>query len=468
MSSTSSTSSTRSRRSLIRASAAVLSLAALAGLPACGTSSDGGDGGDGAPGGKVKLSVNGQPPTTQAFERKLFDQHVREFEQANPDIDIVPHEGFMDPKTFNAKLAGGKLEDVFYVYFTDTRGLIAKKQAADITDYVKDMPHRGDVQDELMKVFQDDKARQYGLPTANYSMGLLYNRALFKKAGLDPDKPPRTWAEVRAAARRIAGLGDNTTGYADFSKNNQGGWHFTAELYSRGGRMATEQDGKWKAAFNSAAGRATLQDLHDMRWKDGSMGSKQLLQAEDVQRMMGSGKLGMYVSAADNIAVIAKQFGGEYQDYGLAPVPDAKATLIGGEGYMVNPKASPKKIKAAVKWLQWKYLNPDLVERNIQDNLDAKLPIGLPMPPTPDIWKGSVRDRVEKAKRAHANVPVGNYQSFMDAAPRVPGLIEPPEAQQVYAALDNAMQAVLTEKDADIDALLAAAQKKVDQIYSAL
>lgn len=451
-------SSTRSR-SLALACATAVSLTALT---ACGTSSDG------APGGKVRLAVNGQPPTTQAFERGLFDKHVKQFEKANPGIDIVPHEGFMDPKTFNAKLAGGKLEDVFYVYFTDTRGLIAKHQAADLTDHVKGMPHRGDVQDALMKVFQDERGRQYGLPTANYSMGLLYNRALFAKAGLDPDKPPRTWADVRAAAKRIAELGDNTTGYADFSKNNQGGWHFTAELYSRGGRLATEQDGRWKAAFNSAAGKATLQGLYDMRWKDDSMGSKQLLQAEDVQRMMGSGKLGMYVSAADDIAVIAKQFGGRYRDYGLAPVPDAKSTLIGGEGYMINPKASPEKVKAGIKWLQWKYLNPDLVERNIQANLAAKLPVGLPMPPTPDIWKGSVRDRVEKAKRTYANVPVGNYQPFMDAAPHVTGVTEPPEAQQVYAALDNAMQAVLTDEGADIGALLATAEKKVNQIYGAL
>ncbi|NSC25342.1 extracellular solute-binding protein [Streptomyces albus subsp. chlorinus] len=450
-----------SRKSLVLPLVAAVSLTALA---ACGTSSDSSDGG---PGGTVKLDVNGQPPKTQAFERKLFDKRVKQFEKANPDIDIVPHEGFMDPKTFNAKLAGGKLEDVFYVYFTDTRGLIAKKQAADITDRIKDMPHRGDVQDALMRVFQDEKGRQYGLPTANYSMGLLYNRALFEKAGLDPDKPPRTWAQVRAAAKKIADLGDNTVGYADFSKNNQGGWHFAAELYSRGGRMATERDGKWKAAFNSPEGKATLRTLHDMRWKDDSMGSKQLLQAEDVQRMMGSGKLGMYVSAADNITVIAKQFGGRYRDYGLAPVPDAKATLIGGEGYMINPKADPETVKAGVKWLRWKFLNPDLVERDIQENLDAKLPIGLPVPPTPDIWKGSVRDRVEKAKRENANIPVDNYQPFMEAAPRIPGVIEPPEAQQVYAVLDNVMQAVLTKKNADIDQLLATAEKKVDQIYDA-
>ncbi|MFF1378895.1 ABC transporter substrate-binding protein [Streptomyces sp. NPDC058308] len=453
--------SSMSSRTLALATVTVLALVATS---ACGTSSDESDADSG---GRVKLDVNGQPPKTQAFERTLFDRHVARFEKANPDIDIVPHEGFMDPKTFNAKLAGGKLEDVFYVYFTDTRSLIEKKQVADITDAVKDMPRRGDIQDPLMKIFQDEQGHQYGLPTSNYSMGLVYNRALFEKAGLDPDQPPKTWADVRRAAKKIAGLGDDNVGYADFSKNNQGGWHFTAELYSRGGRIAQESGGTWKAAFNTAAGRATLQDLHDMRWKDGSMGSKQLLQVEDVQRMMGSGKLGMYVSAADNITVIAKQFGGKYEDYALAPVPDAKATLLGGEGYMFNAKASPAKIKAGVKWIQWRYLNPGLIEKNVTDYAEAKLPVGIPMPMVPDIFEGSVRDRIEKVKQDNANMPTGNYQAFMQAAPKVPGVIEPPRAQEVYAVLDSVMQAVLTKEDADIDALLDRAEDKVDAIYDA-
>src|ERR687896_663962 len=63
--------------------------------------------------GKVTITVTGQPPQTQEFERKVFDQDVAEFEAAHPNIDIEPHEGFMDPKTFSAKLAGGQLEDVY-------------------------------------------------------------------------------------------------------------------------------------------------------------------------------------------------------------------------------------------------------------------------------------------------------------------------------------------------------------------
>jgi ABC-type glycerol-3-phosphate transport system substrate-binding protein len=427
---------------------------------ACGASS-------GDAGGKVVISINGQPPKTQAFDRKIFDQDVATFEQAHPNIDIQPHEGFMDPKTFNAKLASGKLEDVFYVYLTDPAQLIARHQAADITSYLPSVAHYQDVQQQLRDVFSDGKGKYYGVPTANYTMGLLYNRTLFTKAGLDPSKPPKTWDDVRAAAKKIAALGNNTVGFADYSKNNQGGWHFTAWMYGMGGNVAVKSGDTWKSDFNNDKGRAVLNYLHQMRWDDNSMGSKQLLQIEDVQRMMGAGQLGMYLAAPDNVPVLVNQFKGNYADYGLAPMPGGQGTLVGGEGYMLNPKATPAKIKAGLTWLQWKFLNPDRIETNLKRYVADKQPVGLPVSPVADIWNaGAVRDKQEQLKKANATVPVQNYQPYVDGVTTLKQNIEPPNAQQVYAVLDNLMQAVLTNRNADINKLLSDAQTKVDAIYA--
>src|SRR5690606_3523789 len=35
---------------------------------------------------------------------------------------------------------------------------------------------------------------------------MIYNKALFEEAGLDPENPPQTWAEFLAAAEAIQGL----------------------------------------------------------------------------------------------------------------------------------------------------------------------------------------------------------------------------------------------------------------------
>jgi ABC-type glycerol-3-phosphate transport system substrate-binding protein len=293
-------------------------------------------------------------------------------------------------------------------------------------------------------------------------MGLIYNRQLFQKAGLDPDKPPVTWEEVRADAKKIAALGGGTVGYADYSAQNQGGWHFTAELYSQGGDVVGP-DGK-KATIDTPEGHAVLQNLHDMRWTDDSMGSKQLLVINDVQQMMGSGKLGMYLSAPDNIPILVKEKGGNYKDLALAPMPGGKGTLIGGDGYMFNKKDSPAQIRAGLKWLDHMFLTPG--SGFLGDYARAKqsdAPVGLP---EPRLFTGAADAKDQQVKKANANVPVENYRAFLDGNQQLQMKIEPPNAQQIYSVLDGVVSAVLTKKDADIDRLLKDASGKIDSILA--
>lgn len=429
-------------------------------LAACGGSSSGssGVGKDGV----VTISVNGLPPKTETVDRRNFEDDIKAFQASHPKIRIDAHEGLMDPKTFAAKLAGGQLEDVYYVYFTDPAGLIQRHQAADISAEVKDFPVLKDVRPALRQVFTGPDGKVYGLPTGNYSLGLLYNRALFQRAGLDPDQPPTTWDAVRADAKKISALGDGVTGYADYSKNNEGGWHLTSWIYSEGGDVAVKDGGRWKAAFDSDAGRKALQTLHDMRWTDHSMGTRQLLEIPDVQKMMAAGKLGMYMAGADNIPTIVKQYERKYDDYGLGALPGS-ATLGGGDGFMFNPKDSPAKIKAGLTWIQWKYLDPPREDAITKKSVGGDIPIGLPQP---NLWQGPSKATVDAAHQKYADVPTRNYQPFVDRDPQVATKVEPPNAQEIYTVLDGVMQAVLTQKDANIDQLLSDAQKKVDTILA--
>ncbi len=45
--------------------------------------------------------------------------------------------------------------------------------------------------------------RLYALPSTPYTIALYYNRRLFRAAGLDPDRPPRTTAELNEFARKL-------------------------------------------------------------------------------------------------------------------------------------------------------------------------------------------------------------------------------------------------------------------------
>ena len=445
-------------RRRLRASVALTAGLVLT-LTACGSGDT-----EAKPDGPVTITVNNMPPATEKIQRQNFLDDVAEFEKAHPDIKIDPNEGKMDPATFSAKLAGGQLENAFYVYFTDPAGLIARKQVADITPYVADFPDIQQIKPNLLQVFGDGKGKTYGLPEGNYTMGLVYNRALFQKAGLDPDKPPATWDEVRDDARKIAALGNGINGYGDYSKNNTGGWHFTAEMYTRGGDVATQgADGKWTAAFNNDTGKAILQQLHDMRFVDRSMGERQLLEWADLLQQMGAGKLGMYLATADNIPTIVAQYKGRTEDYGFGPVPGAQGALGGGGGYMFSPKSTPAQIKAAMAWVLFRHANPARIAAGKERDAKNKQPVGLP---EPDIFTGAAEQTYLAANKKYANVPTENFAPFVAAQPSIPLKLEPPNAQKIYAVLDPVMASVLTTQDADIPKLLADAEKQVNAILA--
>lgn len=57
----------------------------------------------------------------------------------------------------------------------------------------------------------------YGVPIDVTNIQMLYNKRLFKQAGLDPEKPPKTWAEFIEAVKRLkaAGISGMVSGWGE-------------------------------------------------------------------------------------------------------------------------------------------------------------------------------------------------------------------------------------------------------------
>ena len=86
----------------------------------------------------------------------------------------------------------------------------------------------------------------YGVPFHNSTPLLYYNVDHFKEAGLDPDKPPRTWSDLVAAAKKLTRReGDRVTRWGIMMPSNYdyGGWILTALTMSNGGQYYNEDYG---------------------------------------------------------------------------------------------------------------------------------------------------------------------------------------------------------------------------------
>jgi sn-glycerol 3-phosphate transport system substrate-binding protein len=67
------------------------------------------------------------------------------------------------------------------------------------------------------------------MPFNSSTVVLYYNKDAFKKAGLDPNKPPKTWADMESYSRKLVGAGYQcgfTTQWQTWAQiENFGAWH---------------------------------------------------------------------------------------------------------------------------------------------------------------------------------------------------------------------------------------------------
>jgi ABC-type glycerol-3-phosphate transport system substrate-binding protein len=420
---------------------------------------------------KTTIVVDCPPLKTDNGGKSLdhWNADIAAFQKEHPNItvkSISVGSQCDNPPDFTARLQGGTEADVFYGYMTDLNQVLDSGQAEDITAYVNSstVPAWDSMIPSAKAVFTDS-GKLYAIPYSAYTMGLVINKNLFKPAGLDPAKPPTTWQDVAAAAKKIAALGNDIAGYEEYSAGNTGGWHFTAELYSRGGQMVSA-DGK-SAGFNNSMGQAVLQNLHDMRFTDNSVGTKQLLQWPDLLTNAAAGKVGMYVGAPDSITAIVNTFHGKFSDWAMGPMPGdhgpAKATLGGGNGYFFKKGLTPDQIKAGVAWINYEELTLGKGQFDYASLKSMGLPVGLPQP---QIWvPGSdVQKKDDGLKKANSNLDLADYAQFVNNPVAIK--TEPTQAQAIYAVLDSCMSAVLTQPDANIAELLKTAESKVNTLLT--
>jgi ABC-type glycerol-3-phosphate transport system substrate-binding protein len=454
------------RRPGSRVLAAVTAVAALAlGAAACSSSSA-----NSAGGGKVTVSIDCAPTQAQnAVLHKEWLEDVASFEKQNPDITIKSIYNYPCevPATFTAMLRAGTEPDIFYTYFTDLPQVLLAGQAADITSYVntKTVPTLKDIVPGAMRAVTAGKTI-YGLPTANYTQGLIYNRALFSQAGLNPDDPPTTWAQVEADAKKIAALGHGIEGWGDYSAGNNGGWHFSSYIDAMRGTMVNNASAPPTASFDTASGIAVLQALHTLRFTDNAMSKTQGLAWGALQQQFGAGKLGMYIAAPDDIYnVIVPQDKGNINDIGMGPLPSASGTpagsLGGGNTYIFAKHDTPAQIRAGIKFIDFESLTPGLGQFNFKRQKADGFPVGFP---EPELFGGATGAKINQLRDQYATINTSYYAPYVKANEADDG--EPTDAQAVYKTLDPVMLAVLTEPNANIPALLKTAAANVNQILA--
>jgi multiple sugar transport system substrate-binding protein len=421
----------------------------------------------------VSISVASLIPGSTKAATTQFNNQVKEFEAANPGIKVKSVQYQWTGPTFAAKLAAGTLPTVFTVPFTDARTLGSNGQLADLTKGVKALPYFKKYNPSVIAEGTTSKGKIIAVPTAAYAQALHYNRKLFSEAGLDPNSPPKTWADVAADAKIIAQK-TGQTGYAQMGKDdNTAGWILTTMVYSLGGRMETGTGTKAVATLDNPQTVQALNMLKTMRWTDKSMGSNFDYGWSDINQAFASGTVGMYVSGSDVFTNLVQASNIDPSIYGLTALPTAvgnpkASVLAGGTLAAVRPDAKADQIAAAVKWIDFFYEQPLISKagaiRNAKTLVASKQPVGVPALP---VFNKAQYDLANTWIKSYINVPLTQMSSYTQGIFQQ-HLSPEPEAstQSVYHSLDAAVEAVLTTQDANIPQLLQSANSTAQGLIS--
>lgn len=433
-------------------------------------------GGGEKPSGKAVIKLGIWPEDTMPGEIAMHKEFVKEYNKKYPDITIVPAQYRYAVDTFVSLAESGQVPTIFETWFTEPQKLIAGAFVKDITAEVKALGWDTKINESIKNILSKN-GKLYGIPRDGYALGLMLNVELFRKAWLvdrnGVPQYPKTWEELARTAQLIKQR-TGSAGLCLLAKDNAGGWHFTNIAWGFGAVFMVQQGSKWTARLNTPEVVAALQYVKDLKWQYDVLTDDPTNEdwASGFQAL-GTGKAAMYIGALDAVNQPTMVNGLPVRDLALVPIPagpSGQYSLMGGTPYMFAANATSEEVTAALRYLEIMGRIPVVNQDTINGlRADAKMrkDNGIPVLDSFPTWIDRAYLKAQKeANDAFRNVDMRLYNDYYEMILNPTNLKteEPMLAQDLYAELTKCLQAVLTDRNANVQALLDTAQRNFQRM----
>ena len=152
------------------------------------------------------------------------------------------------------------------------------------------------------------QGKLYGVPKRNETMAFAYNADIFQKAGLDPNKGPETWEDVKNYAKQIKEK-TGKPGYGLVAKLNNGNtpYRYMPLTWAYGGSSLDETADTPiydKSNFDNAGNIAALQWVYDV-YSNGWAPQSSLTNTQvEILDLFTSGEVAMMIDKPSAYAII--------------------------------------------------------------------------------------------------------------------------------------------------------------------
>jgi multiple sugar transport system substrate-binding protein len=336
---------TQRRRLVVALAACALLAGSVAG---CGGDDEPSGGGGGAESGSVddgtKITMWTRAATQTQSQRLVKAYNASHKNQV--DLTVIPTDNY---QARVAAAAGGRnLPDVFASDVIYAPNYTSKGLYLDITDRIDALPYKDELAPAHMRLgtYED---RKYTVPHTLDLSVLFWNKDLYKRAGLDPEKPPTTLAEFAEHATTVRKkLGGDDYG-TFFGGNCPGCYVFTfwPSVWAAGGEIMNE-DGT-ESTIDDPNMAETFQTYGDLFRADVVMPNAKDEQGPTWTGFFPKGHIGVMPMPSTTLGLMPKNM-----DIGVAPIPGpdgGESTFVGGD--VVGVSSTSQEADAAWNFVSW-------------------------------------------------------------------------------------------------------------------
>ncbi|PZE21579.1 ABC transporter substrate-binding protein [Paenibacillus xerothermodurans] len=329
----------------------LVSAAISIGLIGCSEGNEQGQSSTAESGGKTKVTF--WHPMTD-ITGDAVKAVIKAFEEKNPNIKIeatyIANQGEGQNEKLMAAVAGGNPPDVAYFDRFEVGAWAAQGSLEELTALAQ---KSGITKEQYYPFAWEESSYQdklYAIPTTTDSRLVYFNVDHFKEAGLDPNNPPKTIADLEEAASKLTkkdGKRFERIGFIPWF--GQGslygwGWAFGGEFYDAAANKATANHPKNVEALQWLADYAKKYNVEDISAFTDSQGT-------GAMDPFLTGQLSMKVSGPWEVSAI-QRFAPDLK-YGVFPMPTPTGgdhTTWSGGWSVVIPKGAKQKDAA------WEFL----------------------------------------------------------------------------------------------------------------
>jgi len=381
---------------------------------------------------------------------KIIEGLAADFEKENPGIKVKPVYAGSYQDTLTKVLTaakGGEAPQMAVLLSTDLYTLIDEDLIVPFDELVK-TPEQKAWMNSFYPAFMKNSqtgGKTWGIPFQRSTVVMYWNKQLFKDAGLDPDRPPQTWAELVDYGKKLTkkdSAGNVTTWGVQVPSSGFPYWLFQCFTTQNGAVLMN--DAGTETYFDKPEVVEALQYWVDLSRKHG-VHPPGVVEWGTTPKDFFERKAAIIWTTTGNLTHIRKNAG---FDFGVAMLPAGKqrGTPTGGGNFYVFKKATPAEREAALKFVQWVTSPKRAAEWAIATGYIAV---------TPEAWE------TPEMKAYLADFPAPTVAR--DQLQYATAELSTHENQRVTKALNDALQAALTGTKTPEQALKEA-QREADRI----